>query len=245
MLSVGLNASAGKELAALQGVLERYHAVSKRDVADTLAHKANDIRIKLFQGYWEQRWKGSRKGSEGVAFRQMRARAKAGLGIHLRVLGPSPSAPTMYYQRRTLRGAHGSARRLRVPVRMSDYQRRVWTELARRQAGIGVLGVAFLLQRWRYNSQGRRLAVNRTTLAALEVQTQVSKFSKETLGILTLAPTFARIEGFVPGQAEVGDRHSILEIALRDVREDTEHYLAMKTAESIFAELEAAGFAVS
>lgn len=261
MLATSLNPSAERELAALHDTLQRYHTVSRRDIGETLARKAEDLRIQLYRGYWDQRYKGPRKGarqSEGVAFRHMRQRARAGDGIRLRHAlqsgAPSPQAPVEYFQRRKLRGAHGTTRRLRVPITMSTYQRRVWTELARRQTGIGVLGVAFLMQRYRkrfsvssgsYVATGAtRLRDNKTAPSALQVQTQLG-FGKNLLGRLILAPTFARLEGFVPGHAEVGARHSILEIALRDVRQDTELYLARKTVDSITAELEAAGFHAS
>jgi hypothetical protein len=234
MLNFSISDSATRELGALHDALSRYHEVSGRDVTATVAKKTDDIRIELLRGYWERRMKGSRKGAknfQGVAFREMRQRGKAGEGITLRPgLTASSSAPMEYFQRRTLRGAHGTRRRLMVPVRMSGYQRAVWTELARRQAGVGVLGVAFLMPRRRANA----------VPSAPEVQTRQSH-SRETIGRMTVAPMLGRLEGFVPGQAKVGARHSILSIALRNVRADTEVYLARKTAATAAAEFKAAG----
>lgn len=234
MLNFSISDSAERELSALHDALGRYHLVSGRDVAATIAKKTDDIRIELLRGYWGHRMKGSRKGAkdfQGVAFREMRQRGRAGDGITLRPgLSVSGSAPTEYYQRRTLRGAHGSRRRLMVPIRMGTYQRRVWTELAKRQAGVGVLGVAFLMPRRRANA----------VPSAPEVQTRQSH-SRETIGRMTVAPMLGQLEGFVPGQAKVGARHSILSIALRNVRTDTEFYLARKAAASVAAELKAAG----
>ncbi len=250
-----------RELEALSRALSLYNAGSKRDLTTTVHRKANDVRIELYRGYWDQRYRGSRKGAanfEGVAFRDLRRRARAGEGVALRpslqVGPPSPNAPVEYYQRRTLRGASGTTRRLRVPVTLGTYGRRVWTELARRQAGIGVLGVAFLMQRYRkrfsasrnaYVATGNaRLRDNRTKAPQLEVQVQHG-FRNNPIGRLELGRDFARLEGFVPGQAAVGARHSILAMALRNVRQDTERYLFRDTIDRITAELEAAGLAVS
>lgn len=249
MIEVKLDISAEQELEALHQALQRYGEVSKRDLTDTLHKKANDIRIELFRGYYAQRFRGTRKGSlasKGVAFAQMRRRAKSGQGVALRQSlqsGPaSPKAPLEYFQRRKLRGANGTNRKLRVPVAMSNYQRRVWTELARRQAGIGVLGASFLMQRW--NKKRTRLRSNRGGVAPLEVHTQQGYRNNE-LGRITLSHDFARIEGFVPGQAKIGARSSILAIALRNVRQDTEVYLKRKAEESIAAELKDAGINIT
>ncbi len=70
-------------------------------------------------------------------------------------------------------------------------------------------------------------------------------YRNNPIGRLELGRDFARLEGFVPGQAAVGARHSILAIALRDVRRDTEKYLARDTIDRLAAELEAAGIPVS
>lgn len=250
-----------RELEALGRALSLYNTSSKRGLTETVHRKAIDLRIQLYRGYWEQRYRGSRKGaaqSEGIAFREMRQRARAGQGValrpSLRMGPPSPNAPVEYYQRRRLRGQAGTVRRLRVPVTLGTYGRRVWTELARRQAGAGVLGVAFLMQRYRkrfsssrnaYVATGSaRLRENRTKAPQLEVQVQHG-YRNNPIGRLELGRDFARLEGFVPGQALVGARHSILAIALRDVRRDTEKYLYRDVIDRITAELEAAGLAVS
>ena len=219
-IEVTLSPEAQNELGALHDTLLAYEVASKKSLADILHSKAYDVRVQLFRGYWAQRYRGTRKGSaesKGVAFSQMRQRARQGSGISLRgAIVPGAKAPIEYYQRRKLRGAHGTTRRLRVPISMSTYQRNVWTELARRQQGVGVLGVAFLMQRWKKN-------VAPTSPRQVFEQTD---YHRKVLGRATLSPSAASIEGLVPGQTEISSRYGILAAALKNVRQDTEVYLS-------------------
>lgn len=223
------------ELDALSATLRDYIDVSRKNPTEVIHKKAYDLNIKLHQGYWAERWKGSKKGameSKGIAFTQMRHRAKQGWGTMLRPnLHVSGDAPMSYYQRR------GKGRnKKRHQVAMSQHHRATWTELSLRQQGIGVLGVAFLQKRWRNSSTGRQLVENKTRAARdLFAGARVWEQGGETgklLGRATLAANSATIEGFVPGHSKIGGSRSILQIALRNVRQDTETYLVRKQRES-------------
>lgn len=232
MITDALDPVTAFELERLNRALGLYIVASRLSIREALEKKANDLRIQLFRGYWQQRWRGSRRGaveSRGIAFAQMRARARQGQGVRIRPgTEISADAPTIGL-RRQRQGA-------RATFRLSPYQRLVWTELARRQAGVGVLGVAFLLRRWHYRQGGRRLGANVTRGVAVDVQgvtrhQQESFNRRRVIGEVVLGPNFAELSGFVEGQSAVASRHSILISAMRAVTTDMEPYLARKFGE--------------
>jgi len=233
MISATVDPATLQELAALQRTLALYGTVSKRSAIETAHKKADDLRIQLFRGYYGRRMKGSRKGaktSRGVAFIEMRARARAGKGTKLREGRTlSPSAPLTDKKGRTL----------------STHQRLLWSELAARQAGQGVLGVAFLLRRWRSNSQGRTLRRNYTarmdTTLLAAVYQQHDRQHKKVLGEVRLTTTGAELSGFIEGHQQLTQRYGILPAALRSVRTDTETYLRRKLSADLTGATRASG----
>lgn len=237
------------ELERLQTTLATYAGVATRFGPEMIARKAQDLRIQLYKGFAEHRWMGSGRGAKdnrGIAFIEMRARAKEGRGTAIRPgLVVSPNAPTMAY--RTVTGAAGTKRKLLVPMTLR--QRLVWTELARRQSGRRVLGVSFLMKRWRNSrdEQGNRIQVLKKNVTARNeldlgevVHEQRDFGNRRVLGRITLRSNSATIEGFLGAHSTISNRYAILAGAMRAVREDTEVYLNRKLGGETFAQCAAA-----
>jgi hypothetical protein len=209
--------SGEKELKRLSKALTVYMSVGRLSLAELLRKKAYDLRIKLYQGYRAARWRGSSKGamqSRGVAFSEMRRRARQGEGIILRKLRGSAEGTGPVVDRRGRK--------------LSSYQLKVWRELSGRQSGIGVLAASFLLKRWSRSGGQRVLSDNKTRLDLVsEVYTQESRSGK-LMSRVTLNDDSAQIEGFTSGLAAVGDRTGIVLEAIRAVSLDTEVYLSRK-----------------
>lgn len=233
MIDVSIDPATLAELEQLQRALALYGGLSKRDATLSAHKKAQDLRVQLFRGYAARKWRGSRRGaktSRGVAFIEMRQRARVRVGTRLRRnLRPSPAAPTTDKRGRTL----------------STHQRLIWTELARRQSGQQVLAVAFLMRRWRSNAQGRTLRANvtaRVDVSVLEaVHEQRDRQGRRLLGQVRLTATGAELSGFVEGHQQIAARYGIVPAALRSVRADTEVYLRRKLGESFAEATRAAG----
>ena len=229
-----ITSNAEQELANLGKALALYQVASKKTATETLWRKAYDLRIQLFKGYRAQQWRGTRKGAQqftGIAFTELRRRARSGGGITLRQgLRPSDKAPGTYFQRRKLTGKAGSSRRLRVPVKMSDYSKLVWSELARRQSGIGVLSVSFLMRRW--NAKRSELVRNSTRLGQLG-NVAVDSFEQKdrrgaTLGRVQLGTESVRLTGFTGGLSKIDSRYGVSSRAFAAVTADIVPYLQRK-----------------
>ena len=234
------------ELERLQTTLATYAGVTSRVGPELIARKAQDLRIQLYKGFSEHRWMGSGRGAQnnrGIAFIEMRARAKEGKGTVIRpgLVAVSPNAPTVAY--RTVTGAGGTRRKLLVPTTWR--QRQVWTELARRQSGRRVLGVSFLMKRWRNSrdEQGNRIQVLKKNVTARNeldmgevVHEQRDFGNRRVLGRITLRSNSATIEGFLGAHSTISNRYAILAGAMRAVREDTEVYLNRKLGGETFAQ---------
>ena len=211
------------EARRLSAALRLYGQVSKRDLTATLWKKAYDIRVKLYQGFRDARWRGSRKGaraSRGIAFTEARRRFKQGQGTRLRpgLIAPA-AAPAV--------DKHGRP--------LSAHQRLVWAELARRQSGIGVLGVSFLLRRW--NAKRTALVANSTKKDLLATVFAAERYEQRARGGTLLASVVlsserAQISGFGPGLGRVGERRGIVARALLLASLDTETYLAKKLGDT-------------
>jgi hypothetical protein len=233
------------ELERLQTTLATYAGITSRVGPELIARKAQDLRIQLYKGFAEHRWQGSGRGAKnnrGVAFVEMRARAKQGKGTVLNpnLVAIAANAPTMAY--RTVVGKAGIRRKLLVPLTVR--QRLVWTELARRQAGRRVLGVSFLMKRWRNtrDEQGNRIKVLKANVTARNeldmgevVHEQRDFGNRRVLGRITLRSNSATIEGFLGAHSKISNRYAILSTAMRAVREDTEVYLNRKLGGDTFA----------
>jgi hypothetical protein len=225
-----------QELLRLQHALNVYAGVTKRSSADFVSRKIYDLRVQLYRGFHAQRWKGTRKGSrqsKGIAFREMRARAKQGQGITFKQgLTLNGKAPEFFTRRK------GGKQ-----IKLSEHQKLVWSELARRQSGLGVLGVSFLLKRWRRKKEidedgktiiRRELRENRTArvysemFGGVEVHEQRDYGNRKLLSRAEVGTNSATLTGYLPAHDKVSQRYGILAAALRSVREDTEVYLNRK-----------------
>jgi hypothetical protein len=220
MIAPSIDKASLAELDALQRALTLYQGLSRKGAIEATHKKADDLRIQLYKGFASHKWRGSRKGSKrsrGVAFVEMRQRARQGRGTKLRAgITASASAP--------LTDKHGRT--------LTTHQRLVWSELARRQSGQNVLAVAFLMRRWRSNSQGRSLRSNvsaRIDTSLLEAtHQQRDRQGKRLLGEVRLTTNGAELSGFVEGHQQIAQRYGIVPAALRSVRADTEIYLRRK-----------------
>ena len=247
---IHLPAETFAELERLQTTLATYAGVVSRVGPEMIARKAQDLRIQLYKGFAQHRWQGSGRGAQnnrGVAFVEMRARAKQGRGTVIRpgIVAVSANAPTMAY--RTVVGKAGIRRKLLVPTTLR--QRLVWTELARRQAGRRVLGVSFLMKRWRNtrDEQGNRIKVLKANVTARNeldlgevVHEQRDFGNRRVLGRITLRSNSATIEGFLGAHSTISNRYAILSGAMRTVREDIEVYLNRKLGGDTLAKCESA-----
>ena len=257
MISASIDPASARELDQLAAALRLYLPAVNVSTTEALHRKGEDLLIQLFRGYRAQRWKGSRKGSArsvGIAFAEMRRRAKSGRGITFtkQITTPSKGAPVETTARRKLRGPDGRLRSGSVPVVLSTYHRLVWSELARRQGGIGVLAVSFLTQRRRQRystSQARYVRLSGALLRANKIaasrEETVKSRTGETLARVTLAPNSFVIEGYTSGLNAIGNRYGIIAGALRAVRKDMQPYLARKYGEGFQEAAALAGLRVT
>jgi len=205
-------------LAAFNATLRRYLFLTQKSPDEVLERKGKDIGIKLFQGFYAKRWKGSRTG-KGVAWKELKARSKEGEGIKLRPgIQADPAAPQTYMAYRKIRGAFGSVRKLLVPMKTSEYQKKVFAELRMRQSGIGVLGASFLWTRKLSNQERGTFYVRNKTGKAL--------------GSASHTPGEFEIIGDVAGQHDVSERYGVEAQALSNAREDMVKYFNEKHLEN-------------
>lgn len=134
-----------RDMLRLQRNLKEYARVrSKVSKDEILNKKGNDLRIRLFRGFWARRWK------KNAARSLLKTLVAAGKGVHVRLMrlvAPwSGKIPATDKKGRPL----------------NDWQKLVAQEVMRRASGIGVLGVSFLRKRWRYKKEGSYLTENRT-----------------------------------------------------------------------------------
>lgn len=134
-----------RDVLRVQRNLQEYARVrSKISKDEILNKKGNDLRIRLFKGFWSRRWK--KNAARGL----LKTLVAAGKGIHVRLL--RLVAPWS--------GRIAATDKKGRPL--SGWQQLVAQEVMRRQSGIGVLGVSFLRKRWRYKKEGAYLTENRT-----------------------------------------------------------------------------------
>lgn len=198
---------------ALQRSLQDYVRLGKKLPEDVLNKKGNDLRIQLYRLFRERRW----AGGKNVAHREVRARAAQGRGTLVRSKTLEMSgAPEKTKSRR---GAQS------VPLTL--WQKLVWQESERRQKGIGVLGVSFLMKRWRVKQGARYLARN-TSRKLGDLMTMELKSNEQ--GPTAADGTFT-LTGYTPGMRRVSDRYGILQRAKAAIVADMAPYLQRKAAE--------------
>jgi hypothetical protein len=190
----------------------RYLLFTSKLPEEALEKKGRDISIKLYQGFYAHKWRGSRKG-RGIAWRELKQRSKLNprKGIRLRPQSqPSPKAPDTHMVYRKVAGASGKTRKLLTVRKTSEHQKKVFSELSRRQGGIGFLAASFLWFRRRSNQQrGTFYIRNRTS---------------RPLGYVDRGPGYFQIVGLVDGLAEVDLRYQVVAGAISTARDDMVKY---------------------
>lgn len=201
-----------RQLDLLQNSLAQYTIASGKSKTEVLDKKGNDLRIQLYRGFKEAKW----KGGKDIAWREARRRHRSGKGTIVRsnFLDDKYGSPPKFQRRKGYRSK--SLRKTVALVPLNMRQQLVWQELVRRSRGIGVLAASWLFLRYRYNkTEGRFLVRNKS----------------KTLGTLTLAdrtPDSLRLIGFTPGMVEVSNRYGIADRAVREVNQDMEPYIRRK-----------------
>ena len=189
--------------------LTEYIRGSSRTQDEILAKKGNDLRLKLFKGFFARKWQGGKT----IPFREFKARAKAGKGIRVRQSIRS--------------GGIG----FEVPFRnrkgraLNDRQRRVYLELKARSRGIGVLGATFIEKRWRWRKAGRYLALNKTNRVGAPMLS------------LTKQPETFQLVGWTPGLTDVDEKYGIVRNAMDTIRREmVKHTIERykKSADKVF-----------
>jgi hypothetical protein len=191
-------------------LVDYYHVLKRLTLSEIIEKKGNDLRIQLYRLFAEERFGGKSGRKSGIAWRELKRRSKAGIGTMVREksLNNRWGAPPALTQG-TKQKAH----------KLSLWQQLVWQETTRRQRGIGVLGVSFLSNRFRYNKQGKYLVENKSrTLGTL---VQIKKDD-----------TSYTITGFTPGMVEVANRYNIADRAIAEVEKDLDKYLDRKLMEA-------------
>lgn len=208
--AIGMQADLS-EIFRIQRNLQAYAKVRhKKSVDEILNQKGNDLRIQLFRGFFAQRWKKGR----GSASRLLETLLAQGRGILVRLMQLVPKWAGKIPQT----DKRGRALNL--------YQKLVAQEIARRQSGIGVLGVSFLRKRWRFKDNARFLATNVTRGFGKAVT-----FEKQDDAFI--------ITGFTPGLARVAAKYGVLTNAFRVVSQDIEKYLERKLGTAFLEQLHA------
>lgn len=174
----------------------------KKSEDEILTQKGNDLRIKLFRGFWAHRFldKKARKFSADA----LRGFLQTWQGIRIRLshlISPWDSrVPSVDKNGRPL----------------SLHQKLVAQEVMRRMSGSGVLGVSFLGKRWRFNrKEGSFLVTNKTN----KLGTAATFQKRQGEYIIT---------GFTRGLGRIAEKYGILSDALAVVSSDIEQYIAKK-----------------
>lgn len=202
------------EIGRLQRNLREYVRVrSKLTEDEILTKKGNDLRIKLFEGFWAHRFLKKKRArlNWGAALRLILA-GHEGIKVRLNsLIEPwSSRVPSVDKNGRPL----------------SLRQKLVAQEIMRRISGSGVLGVSFLGKRWRFNKKGSFLVVNRTNSLGT-----AAKFEKRQGEYI--------ITGFTPGLLKIVQRYGIIREALSRVSQDIEKYLSDKVGHAFVEALHA------
>jgi hypothetical protein len=179
--------------------LREYERVSGKTADEVLDKQGNKLRIEIGREFRKVKWKGGKK----VAQKELRARTRAGKGtkVRLKYLADdyAGSAPDTDKNGRPL----------------NKWQKLVWQEINRRQAGTGILGISFFNKRWRFSRGERYLAENRSRKLGVLVRITKEKSS-------------FTIEGMTPGLVTVDSKYGIVNKAKNTVSRDIETYLARK-----------------
>lgn len=217
-LTVEVTDSLGK----LNEDLALYMELSKLSVQEVVDKKGRDLGIKLFQGFWKLRTKRSNNPFAGPMFTAAKARGWR-TKVRTRTIEDEPylsiQSQGFFMRRGRRKGVEKD-----VKSRRSRRGLAVAQELARRQHGAGLLGVSFLGSRWRSNSQGRYLRVNKSKKLG-------------TLSTVESGPlpdgAFFRLRVFTPGIDTVGEKRGIFATAIREIRKDTAIYLVRKQMQAL------------
>jgi hypothetical protein len=200
------------DLRRLQRNLKAYVQVRKKKTTDEILNqKGNDLRIRLFRGFFAQRWK---KGAKGGGFKLLKSLVAQGKGVLVRLMQLVPQWAGAVPQQ----DKNGRA--------LSLHQKLVAQEMLRRQSGVGVLGVSFLRKRWAIKNNERFLITNKTKGFGKAVT-----FEKR-------ADSFI-ISGFTPGLARVAAKYGVLLTAIRAMSRDIEKYLRRKVGDEFVEQLHA------
>lgn len=188
--------------------LRDYALVSKLTISEILEKKGNDLRIQLFRGFWDHKMGGKGGKKRGIAFRELARRTKAGIGTFVRL---------KFLDEKWLAGMPEVTKSGKP---LSLWQKLVYQETQRRDAGVGILGVSFLSRRFRQNKdRGQYLVTNNSpTLGSLVT--------------ITKTEDSYTVRGMTPGMSKIADRYGIKEAALNKVSDDMEPYLARKFGEA-------------
>ena len=194
---------------AVSRKLKEYVRVTGKTAFDVMDKKGNDLRIQMFRGMFEKKFGGRRKGrNKTIAYLEFARRSKAGSGIKVRSDVSVDGAPAVDKNGKPL----------------SEWQRKVWGELAARTKGQGLLGIAFLKNKW--SKPGGRIVRNK-------MSRKLGMLAKYTTDESVLANSASfTLEGFVDGSKTVSDRYGIAAKALSRVGADIDKYLARKLDEA-------------
>ena len=196
---------------ALAQKLKQYVAVSGKTAVDVLNQKGNDLRIQLYKEFAKYRW--SKRRRSNIAWKEFRARVAAGKGTKIKWRTQmAANAPMTDKNGRPT----------------SSYQRMIFSELEKRQRGIGFLAITFLLKRW--NKKKSRLVRNYTATKSRAYGT-LGEFILEEHPLMNQSQY--EIRGFTDGLDMVANRHGILPRATAKVMADIDVYLQRKFNESL------------
>jgi hypothetical protein len=212
----------------LQSALQHYIHLSNLTADEVLEKKGKDLGFRLYKGFRAARWRGSRNINDGIAFREMRRRAKMGQGtdVRLRRIDPRWEAKIPRGQRITRRGVR-AGRDVRDYYPTSLWQRLVAQELLRRQVGMGVLAASFLWVR-------RRTSRERGTYYVRNKPGRVLGYVEKGDGML-------RIVGLDDALSMVDARYGIVRAAVQEVTADTMQYVEDKISTAFGLAAEEAG----
>jgi hypothetical protein len=217
------------DLDALNATLGAYLLVqSKLTTEEVLAKKGKDLGIKLFQGFWNLRTKGGRGDFRGPLFKEAEARGWR-TRVRSKEIYKEPYLSIWQFGRTAKMGMRKGGLKQVKGKKRSARGLLVAQELARRQRGIGLLGLSYLMFRKRNDKndpKGWKLVENKTSR-------KFGILSRVTSGTDADGNAFFRIENFTPGIATVGERHGIFINAMRAAQADMAEYLVRKQMEAL------------